>query len=181
MKLEYCLEKERNNFDLLRWIAASAVIFGHAHAIVVNGNATDDNIHALLGFDYSGSLAVKFFFFLSGLVVTNSVVKNPHALKFFLSRIFRIFPGLIVCVLLSTFVIGVCLTSLTWKEYLVEPQTYSYVRGAVRLTLDPWQLPGVFQSNNQHAVNGSLWTLPIEVFLYVCLFSLMVSASSKTS
>jgi len=70
MKLEYCLEKERNNFDLLRWIAASAVIFGHAHAIVVNGNATDDNIHALLGFDYSGSLGLNFF---SSLVALSSL------------------------------------------------------------------------------------------------------------
>ncbi len=76
MTLSQCLTRRNNNFDLLRLIAACAVIVGHAHALVPN-DASPDAVLSLLGFDYSGSLAVKFFFFLSGLVVTNSLIEKP--------------------------------------------------------------------------------------------------------
>lgn len=39
-----------------------------------------------------------------------------------------------------------------------------------------WGLPGVFESAATSTVNGSLWTLPLEVICYLCLAILSVTA-----
>jgi hypothetical protein len=61
MKLDLALHRDNNNADLLRLIAACAVIWGHAYALVP-GATTTEPVGKLLGFDYSGSLAVEFFY-----------------------------------------------------------------------------------------------------------------------
>ena len=61
MKLDQCLLRENNNYDVLRLIAACMVIIGHAHALVPSALSTQDFVATSLHFDYSGSLAVKFF------------------------------------------------------------------------------------------------------------------------
>ena len=48
---------------------AAMVIYGHAYALLPTEGSIDP-IGKLLGFDYSGSLAVKIFFFLSGYLIT---------------------------------------------------------------------------------------------------------------
>src|SRR5260370_27283553 len=111
MKLQYVLEKRNNNFDLLRLLAALAVIYGHAYSISPSGEKRDF-IQKVLAFETSGSLAVKFFFLLSGLVVTNSVISNPSLGRFAVSRSLRLFPALIVCVCVCTFALGPATTSL---------------------------------------------------------------------
>ncbi len=73
MTLHDVLRRENNNLDLFRLIAAYLVIIGHAYALAPQAGQQDP-ILRLLGFDYSGSMAVKLFFFLSGLVVVNSLL-----------------------------------------------------------------------------------------------------------
>ena len=89
MKKSICLgnilQRDGNNFDVLRLIAAIGVIIGHAYAIAPDPNL-QDGILSIIGFDYSGSLAVKFFFFLSGLLVTNSILRNSNPFLFILKR-----------------------------------------------------------------------------------------------
>ena len=94
------LKRDANNFDIFRLIAACMVIIGHAYAIAPQP-PLQDGILSVLGFDYSGSLAVKFFFFLSGLLVTNSIIAKPDPFHFFIKRAFRIYPGLLVCLLIA--------------------------------------------------------------------------------
>ncbi len=86
MKLSEYLIKENNNLDLIRVLAAIAVIVGHSYALApAEGNV--DLIGKLFGVIYSGSLAVSIFFFISGLVVTNSLLKKKSALEFIISRV----------------------------------------------------------------------------------------------
>ena len=96
MHLQQLLNPKNNNLDLFRLIAALLVIYGHAPAFIPNAVSTDV-VARLLGFDYSGSLAVKFFFMLSGLLVTMSIMARPQPVEFVIKRIARIFPGLLVC------------------------------------------------------------------------------------
>ena len=170
MTLNDALKRENNNFDLLRLVAACMVIVGHAHALVPV-DASRDLILTLLGFDYSGSLAVKFFFFLSGLVVTNSLIEKPHVAAFAVARIFRLMPALIACVVLSALVLGPMVTSLTLPNYFSDLRTWSYIAANIFL-VPQWGLPEVFAGHRQSAVNGSLWTLPFEVVCYVVLAGL---------
>lgn len=168
MLLRELLTSKKNNLDLFRLIAALLVIYGHAPAFV-QGAQSSDFVAYLLGFDYSGSLAVKFFFMLSGMLVTLSIMSRPDALQFLLKRAARIFPGLFVCVLLTAFVIGPLFTQLDLLEYFTHSSTWNYVFHNATLFQLEWNLPGVFTAAKTSVVNGSLWTLPLEVVCYLFL------------
>lgn len=161
------LKRGANNFDILRLIAALGVIIGHAYAIAPQP-PLQDGVLSILHFDYSGSLAVKFFFFLSGLLVTNSIILKPNAFQFLAKRAFRIFPGLLVCLLVAVFIVGPIFTKVSLTEYFSYGETWSYINKNFFLTDLQWKLTGVF-SDSKYGLNGSLWTLPYEVLCYIYL------------
>lgn len=171
MKLSHLLLRSNNNIDLLRLIAASAVIVGHSFPIAPQPHLTDV-VLKYLHIDYSGSLAVKFFFFLSGLVVTNSWLNKPNIVGFVINRTFRIFPALILCIAFTIFVIGPLTTILSISSYFSADETWRYFWGCIRIFSIEWHLPGVFSTNPLTSVNGSLWTLPFEVVCYLALGAL---------
>jgi peptidoglycan/LPS O-acetylase OafA/YrhL len=169
MKLSYILEKKNNNLDLFRVIAAFMVIYGHAYAILP-AKGKSDFLGQLLGFDYSGSLAVKIFFFLSGLVVTNSLLDKRGITQFLINRAFRIWPAFLLVLAISAFFLGPLLTLNSFRDYFSSPLVYDYFfRGAIMDIRS--DLPGVFQNNTYKAVNGSLWTIPWEVKAYLFLLA----------
>ena len=161
------LSRDGNNFDILRLVAALGVIVGHSYAIAPQAPYTD-GVLSLLHFDYSGSLAVKFFFFLSGLLVANSIISKPEPFSFLVKRAFRIFPALLVCLLICVFIIGPIFTNLSLGQYLSSADTWKYIRNNFFLIDIIWRLPGVF-SESPYGLNGSLWTLPYEVLCYIYL------------
>ena len=170
MLLQELLKKENNNIDLLRLIAALAVIYGHAFAITPQPPLVDFVSARIVG-EHSGSIAIKFFFFLSGLVVTNSLIRNPSILAFVGARAARLIPGLVVCMVVTTFVVAPHFSTLAFSEYFGNRLPYSYAW--LGMTFRPeWALPGVFASNPMPAVNGSLWTLPSEAKCYIALAAL---------
>jgi peptidoglycan/LPS O-acetylase OafA/YrhL len=161
------LRRDGNNFDILRLVAALAVIVGHSYAISPQP-PHQDPVLRLLHFDYSGSLAVKFFFFLSGLLVANSIRSKPNPFHFLLKRAFRIFPGLLLCLLIAVFVVGPLFTNLSVLDYFSNRATWNYMVQNFFLFEIVWRLPGVFDSS-KYGLNGSLWTLPYEVLCYLYL------------
>lgn len=162
------LQRDNNNLDVVRLFAACMVIYGHANAIVPSALAGGDWVAEWLSFDYSGSLAVKIFFFLSGLVVTNSLLSKRCLVQFALARVWRIWPALLAVLLVSVFVIGPIVTSVALGEYWRSPETKLYLLGNVQMQIQ-FALPGVFEGQSTGAVNGSLWSLPYEVGAYCLL------------
>ena len=155
----------RNNFDAIRLAAALAVLWDHQHALM--GLPGPKALH-----NSYGGLAVAVFFAISGYLVAKSWLNDPHLLRFAWRRALRIWPGLVVAVLLCVFVLGPIATQLPVADYLRHPQTWAYLK---TLYLDvQFTLPGVFASNLSHSVNGSLWTIPIEVKCYIALAALGV-------
>ena len=165
--LSDCLAQGSDNFLLLRFIAASMVIYGHAPAISGGGGPKDLFIWLRWG-TYSGSIAVDIFFIVSGFLITGSFVRRRNVVDFIWARILRIMPAYTVCVTLCALVFGALLTQLSLSIYLQEPGTTGYILKNVRLGLDlAWDLPGVFQNNpRMNTVHGSIWTLPAEVRMY---------------
>lgn len=154
----------RNNFNLMRLIAAWLVIYSHSWAIT--GSAGADAIGALTQTKSGGALAVDVFFLISGFLVAASFQRNTLR-EFVLARALRIYPALIVCVLLSVCVLGPLLT--TAPDYWSDAKTWRYLWANASLWRAQFWLPGVFDTLPRTAVNGSLWTLPIEGHLYVAL------------
>lgn len=169
MKIAQILDRRRNNLDLFRLIAACMVIYGHSYALAPPPHADQDFVARILPFDYAGSLAVKFFFFLSGLLVSNSLLQNRDVVGFCVSRTMRIIPAFIVVLIFAAFAVGPIFTTSTLESYFSSSAPYSYVWESAMMNIQ-YKLPGVFEDNTyKSAVNGSLWTIPKEVFGYLAL------------
>lgn len=166
MLLSEVLCKERNNIDIIRLIAACAVIFAHADAIV--GEVPSDCIYDFLTFDYSGHVAVKLFFFLSGLVVTNSLLSKRNIFQFAVARICRIMPALAVVLGLWAFVLGPMLTTLSLGAYFSSSVVYTYFFEGILLKIT-YALPGVYADMANSSINASIWVVPYEMLAYVWL------------
>jgi peptidoglycan/LPS O-acetylase OafA/YrhL len=166
-----------NNLTFIRLMAALAVIYGHTTAIVPG--ATPDWIVVTTGYAFAGGVAVDLFFLISGFLVTASIL-NSGVKNYVVSRALRIYPALWVNLILVTFVIGGIVTTLPLSEYLVSPEVWAYFKGLALTYKGGFFLPGVFTQNANQAVNGSIWSVVIEVWLYVAvlgfyLFGLMRS------
>jgi peptidoglycan/LPS O-acetylase OafA/YrhL len=151
-----------NNFTALRWFAAGLVLYGHSFVFLGLPEPL------FLQWIPLGTLGVYVFFAISGFLVTQSWESDPHAFRFIYRRALRIFPGLWVCIALSIFPFGAWLTTLDLGAYLKHPVTWHYFSN-VYLYIT-YHLPGVFeQARIPYAVNGSLWSLPAEFFMYMLL------------
>lgn len=167
----------QNNFDFLRLFAATLVLISHCYALF--GRGSDEFLSKWAGFQTGGGgLAVEIFFFMSGFLLTGSLQRQPDLLKFAAARALRILPALIVVVLLSIFVLGPAMTTLSLEEYASRPGTLAYLGNAAIFWLR-FDLPGVFEGAPIHGVNGSLWTLPVEASMYITL-AILFSANVIT-
>ncbi|MBS0216712.1 MAG: acyltransferase [Proteobacteria bacterium] len=116
---------------------------------------------------------VMIFFSISGYLVASSWLHDPSITRFFMKRSLRIFPALIVLVLFTIFAVGPMNTTLSLPDYYSNPLTWNYLRNIGLYIV--YYLPGVFEhSVIPNAVNGSLWSLPAEFFMYLMTPLLML-------
>ena len=113
------------------------------------------------------SLGVKVLFLIGGYFIALSWENDSHPLRYMVKRLCRIYPPLAVTILLSAYIMGPLMTKLDLRTYLTHSATSIYVRYNLRM-FPVFFLPGVFEQNPYpNAVNGSLWTLPIEMIFYM--------------
>lgn len=164
------IESKFNSLNLLRLIAAISVIYGHANAIT--GNGPPDIFLQYIGYKFIGGVAVDVFFVISGFLICRSVL-GPSGVVFFLaSRLLRIYPALFACVLLSVFIVGYALTSS--DVYFSDSQTWRYLWMNIFAYSAEYVLPGVFTDNYSSGFNGSLWSIAVEIRLYLLVLCLYV-------
>jgi len=159
-----------NHFNLIRFLAAILVIFSHSYDLALGSNALEPlkNItgHSL------GSLAVDIFFFTSGYLVTASLFNKQNTKNYFKSRILRIYPGLISCVILTTLLIWLFVSKIGFYEFFSNSLTLQYIVKNCSLIFGiAYEPPNTFHDNPYLiAVNGSLWSLPHEIRAYIALY-----------
>lgn len=176
LHLAACVGNRDNNFNLLRMIAATLVLFSHAFALS-SGDIGDEPLRETLGLTW-GVIAVDLFFVSSGFLVTGSLLARGSIAGFARARALRIYPGLAVSVLLTVFALGALATTLPLPAYLSDAQTLEFLlRNLSLVTGIAHALPGVFEGNPMRAlVNSSLWTLPYEIGMYAALAGLWLLA-----
>lgn len=152
----------KNNFDFVRVMAAFCVIVSHQFALTGATEPTVLNVHSLGGF------GVLIFFSISGYLVAKSWDMDPNAFRFLTKRFLRIWPALAIVILLSALLLGPSFTALSLREYFQHPYFVDYLNN-LRLSLRD-QLPMSFSGSPlPYAINGSLWTIPIEVKCYALM------------
>jgi len=159
----------RNNFDVVRLIAATSVIFTHAFLIAEGEQNRDPVVVLTQNQCATGLVGVFVFFVISGFLVTQSWEQTNSLPRYLAKRALRIFPGYVACILALTFGLGAAMTTLTLGDYLRDPRTHDFLIANLTMGLQPNALPGVVFSQSWFGtvIDGPLWSLPLEVSLYV--------------
>lgn len=168
IQLSGALEPAKNNFDLLRICAAIAVLFGHSYWIQPAENP-EEPILRFTELEYSGSLAVFAFFLISGILVSASFERQKSLERFMILRLTRIYPALVFCIIATTYVVYPAFSEVSFLNALFSQSSMTYLLTNIGLFFKTqWDLPGLFEMNPVKGfVNGSLWTLPLELKCYM--------------
>jgi peptidoglycan/LPS O-acetylase OafA/YrhL len=179
--LEQATASHDNGFNLVRLVCAALVVVFHAFPMNSARPGASDPVSPLLAPHTDlGALAVGVFFLISGIFVSQSWERDPHAGRYLLRRVARIVPGLFVCLLLTTTLAVGLFSSVGWRGMLA-PAPWRYIFGNttlhwLRYIIPPEELklPGVFGGET---LNGPLWTLYWEGRMYVAVALVGLSAA----
>lgn len=149
-----------NNFNLLRIYLSLSVVFYHCYELSQKAALNFVNTW------FNGERAVEAFFIISGYLIIKSYYRCASISEFLKKRILRIYPAYFVVIVLCV-IAGAVFTTLPAAAYFTSAQLYKYIAvNVVFLNFLQPTLPGVFSNNFLSTVNGSLWTLKIEVAYY---------------
>lgn len=163
-------EGRLNNFDVMRFLLATAVLFGHSFTVLYGGDEHDLIYRLTQGRIYTGGLAVNAFFIISGYLITSSWISKPKIFGFLRNRTLRIFPGYIVVSLLCAFLVawlgGASTEAIFSKHRIVD----NLARTAA---LSTPRTDGAFAGlAYPNSLNGSLWTIRNEFLCYLLVLGL---------
>lgn len=165
-----------NNFNLLRLVAASLVIVSHSFGLRHPPGFYGEN--SILNSQIFGWAAVNVFFVMSGYLIAKAAWRDPDPVRFIRNRVLRIYPGLIVCTLLSVLILGLIFRPAGLAGYLGQSATLRFLIGNASAVWPQYTLPGVFTANAYaDGVNGSLWSLRFEILCYAAVAVLLVTGA----
>lgn len=149
-----------NAFNFLRLLCCLVVIY--EHSVILSGISLP-----CLNLRES---AVNVFFILSGFWVTLSYIKSSSVKEYALKRCRKIFPQYWTVVVLSAVLLS-SFSVLGVKEYFSNSGLYKYlIANILTLNFVHPSLPGVFEGMTLGgSVNGSLWTIKVELGFYIVL------------
>lgn len=163
-----------NNFDLIRLLAASQVVLFHGMEHLGPQGAS----HSPFGQLLSWFPGVPIFFVVSGFLVSLSFERAPSVGEYFRNRALRIFPALWVCLafaLATVLLFGMPLRS--------SPGPLQFAGWwAAQMSIVQFYNPDFLRDYGVGVLNGSLWTIPVELQFYTVLplLYLVVKASKGT-
>lgn len=157
-------EGHDNFFTPLRFIFAYLVLVGHAFVVSSRDIQGEPSVFYNFTFSY---LAVNLFFIASGFLVTKSMLYRKDAASYSSARFLRIYPGLIVHVLLLMLIFGPLTTSLSMSEYFSHKDTWMQPVYVLPFIKTEMYLPGILQGNEENMASAALWTLRYELLAYI--------------
>lgn len=149
----------KNNFDLIRLFAATQVAIVHISDHLQYKNYFIDALAIFPG--------VPIFFFVSGFLIYGSYEKSIDNVNtnynFFIKRFLRLYPALWMCLILSILSIWYSgyfeKVDLSWKEFV----PWFVAQASFFQFFNPEFLRGY----GVGVINGSLWTISVELQFYI--------------
>lgn len=150
----------KNNFDLIRLFAAIQVAIVHAiHHFEFHHWTTA--FKALRLFP-----GVPIFFVISGFLISASYQRNPNLIRYFRARFLRIYPALWVCLVFTL------LSALIFIDRSIPfNQLLPWI--VAQASFVQFYNSDLFDSIGVGVLNGSLWTIPVELQFY-CLLPVLI-------
>jgi len=146
-----------NNFDLLRFFAAIQVLIGH----MIHHLKVDE------GFIVSFYDIIKFvpgvpvFFLISGFLIALSYDKNSNLKHYTKNRILRIYPALYVNIFIGLAILyyfGFIEFNINFFKWLL-----------AQMSIVQFYNSEMFRGFGVGVINGSLWTISVELTFYLIL------------
>ena len=162
----------KNNFDLIRLFAAFQVAVVHVFHIMEIETSWLGSFILHLFYLFPG---VPIFFFISGFLISRSYENNSCLKEFFINRVLRLYPGLIVCVAFSIVVVMV-------SGYLQGKGVQWFELGLLflaKITVFQFYNPEFMRAYGDGVLNGSLWTITVEIQFYLLIPVLFFLLSRK--
>jgi peptidoglycan/LPS O-acetylase OafA/YrhL len=178
MKLGLAFDPRNNALNACRLALATEVILWHSFPVTGHGVSSKSVLQLLF------SVGVDGFFALSGFLITASWLRNPHPREYFLARALRIFPGLIVCLVVTAFVfapLSLAMQGGAAMKLLMSSAPIDYVlKNSTLLSALALDVGGTPKGVPEHGVwNASLWTLMWEVLCYLAVAGIGLAGLAK--
>lgn len=168
--------KGQNTFDFIRLFAALAVVVEHSvhHLDAAFFWHERDDV-----FWFNGGVAT--FFILSGMMVYTSG-QRAHAdgrpwADFYRNRALRIMPA--IYAYFGLLVVLLLISGMLAPDQLLSGQFVAFL--ASNLFLIPVWSPPMLDGFGVGVVNGSLWTIPVEVSFYVVVPAIVLLAARQST
>jgi peptidoglycan/LPS O-acetylase OafA/YrhL len=146
-----------NNFDLLRFMAASQVAMVHVDEHLAVG------IPSSVMYVLSIFPGVPIFFVISGFLISASFERATSLRAYAVNRILRIYPALWVC-------LGIAILSAQSIYSLSERAGAGMIPWLLaQVTIVQFFNPDFLRGYGVGVLNGSLWTIPVELQFYALL------------
>lgn len=144
-----------NNFDLLRFLAALQVLISHTLGhLKIPLPAWYDLLEKFQG--------VPIFFVISGFLISASYERNPNVKSYVRNRALRIFPALWICL-----IIAIATAAVFGGINFMKKETIPWVLGQISFV--QFFNPEFLRNYGVGVLNGSLWTIPVELQFYIVL------------
>ena len=153
------MQNERvNTLDLIRFVAAVAVVLYHYTARYTSNLTSDPELFKSAAlFTKYGYLGVNLFFMISGFVILSSAI-NSNPINFLISRATRLYP---------TFWVSVSVTAIFVFFFEAPSPAIGWIQYLANLTM----LNDYLHIEN---LDGVYWTLQAELKFYGCVFLLLL-------
>ena len=156
------MPSDSNRFDFLRLLFALGV-FAY-HAVVLSSVDVAGHAEGVLG--AIAEVSVQGFFVISGALVFGSWQRSQSVADYAGKRVRRLLPAYLVVITVPAIV---ALSIASFEPGILKQVATYFGANAVFLNFLSPTLPGLFEGQRFTEVNGSLWTLKIEVMFYLVL------------
>ena len=168
--------RDENNFDFLRLVFSSAVIFSHSFPLTGKEEIFTVLTNNQLGL---GGLSVNVFFALSSYLIFISLKHSKTIKNYLWKRLLRLYPALIVLIAITMLILPFFYTG---DNIFSESSYRSYSYNVLSLYHVQYEVAHVFENNPYpKAINGSLWSLSYEFTMYILLLLLFPFRKNRIS
>jgi peptidoglycan/LPS O-acetylase OafA/YrhL len=153
-----------NNFDLIRLVAAVQVLIIHGFEHL-GLKEKMDLINDSFRFWINAFPGVPIFFVISGFLISRSFERENRVKTYAVNRLLRIYPALYVCFAVSILSVFIATPELILRTEIKDFAGWCFAQ----LSIGQFYNPTFLRSYGVGVLNGSLWTIPVELQFYMAL------------
>ena len=168
-------DPKNNSFTILSIIMSILIIYFHSYPLFYGILSKKTDIFTKFIGVSLGEIIVGSFFTISGFMIITSLKKSKNIFEYLKKRIIKIFLPLIFNLLICSFIIVPIVCNIPIINFIKKPELYkNYIFDNIFLWKNtPYFILNAFSTNPYpKAINGSLWTIKHQFFMYFLIIGI---------